>query len=302
LCRAWQNGASMSRAKNIRNVIFGLVFLLGACSKPAPETSLNIVRLGIQPNEKEADLEAFTRELGTLTGLKVEITVTQNYEELVEKFKSGAVDFGFFSPVNFILAEKDAGAKVLLKKVYGKSEFYYGALIVSADSKIKSVADLKGKKLAFVDPKSTSGYLYPLVMFRNAGFSVKDVQGEFAGTHDDAVKAVSEGRADAAAVWADEPETNAGAWTVYAEKNAGKKFRVLAWSEPIPNDAFAVRSAFYQKQPELVFRVMEGMIEMSDQQKGSLKAVFDTDKMTTATSRHYDSVRTILEAQKEIQP
>ncbi|MEO5666701.1 MAG: phosphate/phosphite/phosphonate ABC transporter substrate-binding protein [Bdellovibrionota bacterium] len=298
----------MNRAKNIFNVVLGLLLFATACTKPAPEAKAPVsseattIRLGLQPNEKAADLEAFTKELGDLTNLKVEIVVTKNYEELVDKFKSGSVDFAFFSPVNFISAEKDAGAKVLLKKVYGKSEFYYSALIVKADSKIKTVADLKGKNLAFVDPKSTSGYLYPLVMFKNAGFSVKDVKGNFAGTHDDAVKAVAEGRADAAAVWSDEPKTKAGAWTAYSEKNPSAKFRVLETSEPIPNDAFAVRSSFYQEQPNVVFRVMEGMIGMSDHENGALKAVFDTNKMTTATSRHYDSVRTIIEAEKDIQP
>lgn len=306
---AWQNGKNMSRAKNILHGVLGFLFFagLGACTKPSPQTEeapapVSVVRLGIQPNEREADLEAFTRELSEVTGLKIEIVVTKNYEELVNKFKDGSVDFGFFSPVNFISAEKDAGAKVLLKKVYDKSEFYYGALVVRADSKIKKVADVKSKKVAFVDPKSTSGYLYPLVMFKKAAFSVKDVQAEFAGTHDEAVKAVAEGRVDAATVWADEPKTNEGAWTNYQEKNPGTKFRVIAWSDPIPNDAFAVRSAFYEEQPNVVFKVMEGLIGMSDLQKGSLKAVFDTNKMTTATSRHYDSVRAVLEAQKEMQP
>ncbi len=309
MSRAWQNGKNMSCARNIFNRVLGTFFVvgLGACSKPAPETAtaaapISNVRLGIQPNEKEADLEAFTRELSEVTGLKIEIVVTKDYEELVTKFKDGTVDFGFFSPVNFISAEKDAGAKVLLKKVYDKSEFYYSALVVRADSKVKTVADVKSKKVAFVDPKSTSGYLYPLVMFKKAAFSVKDVQAEFSGTHDEAVKAVAEGRVDAAAVWADEPKTNEGAWTNYQEKNPGTKFRVIAWSDPIPNDAFAVRSAFYEEQPNIVFKVMEGLIGMSDLQNSALKAVFDTNKMTTATSRHYDSVRAVLETQKEMQP
>ncbi len=297
----------MSSVKKTSNIFLSALMILGvlACSKknePAPQNSeVRSVRLGIQPNEKMADLEAFRQEIATLTGLSFEIVVTGNYEELVDKFKSGAVDFAFFSPVNFIAAEKDAGAKVLLKKIYGKSEFYYGAFIVKASSPIKKISDLKSKKVAFVDPKSTSGHLYPLVMFKQAGLGLNDFESQFAGTPDEAVKAVAEGRADVATVWADEPKKNVGAWTAYEEKNPGTKFRVLAWSEPIPNDAFAVRASFYEEQPNVVFRVMEGLIEMSDQQKGTLKAVFDTDKMTTATSRHYDSVRAVLETQKELQ-
>jgi len=293
----------MMHTRTILNCLLGSAVFLAACTKPAPTASapadMNSIRLGIQPNEKEYDLAAFTQELGEMTGLKVEIVVTQNYEELVDKFKSGAVDFGFFSPVNFIAAEKDAGAKVLLKKVYGTSEFYYSALVVKADSKIKTVADVKSKKVAFVDPKSTSGYLYPQLMFKNAGFSLSDIESTFAGTHDDAVKVVAEGQADVAAVWANDPKTKTGAWDNYVAKNPAAKFRVIALSDPIPNDAFAVRSAFYEQHPNVVFRVMEGMIEMSDRENGSLKAVFDTSKMATATSRHYDIVRALIETQKE---
>jgi len=262
-----------------------------------PKVDTNVVRLGIQPNEKDADLNAFARELEGATGLKVEYVVSPDYDDLVAQFKKGAVDFAFFSPVNFIAAEKDAGAKVLLKKVYGHSEFYFSALIVKDDSPIKSVSDLKGQNIAFVDPSSTSGYLYALVLLKKAGLSLKDVKGEFSGTHDKAVEAVLSGKAVAAAVWGEDPATGAGAWSGLPSE--GTKFRVLAWSEPIPNDAFAVRSDFYQANANIVFKVMEGLISMSDAATGSLKKVFDTDKMTTATSRHYDSVRNIIEAQKE---
>jgi phosphonate transport system substrate-binding protein len=296
LSLAWQNGADMKNLKLF--VLFFIGIFLGACSAQKDE---NLVRLGVQPNEKTANLDAFTQELSAATGLNVKIVTSTSYEDLVTQFKANKIDFAFFSPVNFISAEKSAGAKVLLKKVYGNSEFYYSAIVVREGSSVKTVSDLKGKKVAFVDKRSTSGYLYPLVLFRNASLSLKDFSHEFYGTHDDAVKAVVEGRAEAAAVWGDEPHTGEGAWSQWAQKNkVAASFRVVAWSEPIPNDAFAVRSDFYLKHPNIVFRVMEGMISLSDSSQGSLKDVFDTDKMTTATSRHYDSVRAILEAQKEI--
>jgi phosphonate transport system substrate-binding protein len=272
--------------------LFLFLFFLGSCSQ---KTDPNVVRLGIQPNEKDADLATFAKELEGASGLKVEYVVSHDYNDLVTQFKNGKVDFAFFSPVNFIAAEKDAGAKVLLKKVYGASEFYFSALVVKADSHVKSVTDLKGQTLAFVDPKSTSGYLYPLVMLKKSNLTLKDLSYEFAGTHDKAIEALLSGKAAAAAVWGDEPSKGTGAWTPF-EKD-GVKFRVLAWSEPIPNDAFAVRSKFYQENPNVVFKVMEGLISMSDADVGALKKVFDTDRMTTATSRHYDSVRSILEAQ-----
>lgn len=272
-----------------------ILLLISSCS-PKPKQEASVIRLGNSANEKEADLKDFAASLEKVTGLQVEFVVSKDYEDLVKQFKDGKVDFAFFSPVNFITAEKDAGAKVLLKKVYGESEFYYSALIVKNDSNIKTVIELKGKKIAFVDPQSTSGYLYPLVSLKNAGITLKDIEYKFEGTHDKAVLALVESRSVAAAVWANDPVSPSGAWT--AHETESQKFRVLSWSEPIPNDAFAVRSEFYQKHPDLVFKVMEGLIVMSDTSDKSLKKAFNTDRMTTATSRHYDSVRNIIEAQK----
>lgn len=182
----------------------------------------------------------------------------------------------------------------MLKKVYGDSEFYYSAIIVKEDSSIKTLRDLDGKKIAFVDPNSTSGYLYPMSMLYKAFEGEEKCTHEFLGKHSAAVKALAEGKFDAAAVWADSPESGSGAWSGVE----GAKFKVLQYSDPIPNDAFVVRGKYYQQHADVVFKVMESLISMSDSENNALKKVFDTDKMTTATSTHYDSVRKMLERSK----
>lgn len=257
------------------------------------ENQVQVIRLGLQPNEGTADLAGFKAQLESLSKMGVEITVSKDYEDLVHKFKNSEIDFAFFSPINFITAEKEADAKVLLKKVYGDSEFYYSALIVPENSSVKSLKDLMGTTVAFVDPKSTSGYLYPSSMLKE-GLGAESCKHEFLGTHELAVKALSDSKYSAAAVWANSPEIGGGAWTK-VEEAEGNKFRVLQYSDPIPNDAFVVRNQFYEKHPAVVFRVMEALIAMSDSKNSYLKQVFGTDKMTTATSRHYDSVRKMLE-------
>ena len=46
---------------------------------------------------------------------------------------------------------------------------YYAVAFVRADSPYKSLDDLKGKIWAWAEPNSSSGYLFPLVSFRNKG-------------------------------------------------------------------------------------------------------------------------------------
>jgi len=315
--RAWQNGSLMilPLAKHfLKRFVFCLV--LGALAfagckdreGPAIPTSRNHVTIGVLPNEAKRDLGLLQKELEKRLGLTVRVWVPKDYSDLVDGFKRGEVDFAFFTALLFLQAEREAGAKALLKKVYGRSEFYYSAVITRADSKIRRLQDLKGKKIGFVDPKSTSGFLYPRVLLRAAGLdaspgraaSVTVLESKFFGTHAANVQALLDGQIDAAGVWANEEGTERGSWTdkPFTESDA-RKIRVLKLSDPIPNDAFAVRGSLYTENPMLVLRVMEALISMGEETNGALKKVIDADKMATATSRHYDSVRAIESLLKE---
>jgi phosphonate transport system substrate-binding protein len=278
----------------------------GASRAPTEnEAAAGGIRIGVLPNEKAKDLSLFKTALSKRIKMPVQIIVPSDYSDLVEKFKRGDVDFAFFTALTFLQAEREANAKALLKKVYGNDEFYYSAIIVRADSNIKSVKALKGKKFGFVDKKSTSGYLFPRVMLRKSGLDSGEgltpgpnvLPHEFFGTHEDAVQALLDKKVDAAGVWADEPSTKQGAWSEGKFKNAN--LRVLEVSDPIPNDAFVVRQKYYEEHAMVVYNVMEALIGFGDEPEQILKKVFDVDRMATATSRHYDSVRALESLLKE---
>ncbi len=262
------------------------LFSLSACQKKQPDKSRRTVIIGLQPNEKSSEHQLFSEDLSQRAGVDIKIVISKDYDDLVQQFRGGSIDFAFFSPLNFLAAERGSDAKVLLKKVYGESEFYFSAIVVKNNASVKTLQDLQGKRIAFVDPKSTSGYLYPRVMMRKAGVTLENLKTEFAGTHDAAIDALAAGQVEAAAVWADPPEKGSGAWTT-----KGASVRVLKYSDPIPNDAFVVRKAFFAERQEEVFKIMNALIDMSEKGSNTLKKAFDTDRMATATSRHYDSVR-----------
>jgi phosphonate transport system substrate-binding protein len=299
--RAWQNGVVKNKRRWSSCFFVGMFLCLalcvGACTKF--ESKQHIV-IGVQPNEANKPLSVLQEALERRVGVGVQFFVPKDYEELIHRFRAGDVDFAFFSPLTFILAEESAGAKALLKKVYGKDEFYYSAILVLRSSKVKTLDQLKGKRFGFVDPKSTSGFLVPGSMLKRRGVFVNlenaeanegGAKGEFFGTHQKALQALMENKVDAVGVWANAPGVGGGAWTRDVP-NGEKLFRVLEISNPIPNDAFAVREAYYAKNHQVVFRVMEALIDLSSGgDQAVLKRVLDVDSMTTATSRHYDSVR-----------
>lgn len=284
---------------SLQKILPFAVLVFSACSKPTSDSGAivapKLIRLGVQPNEtSKKNLSLFRDDLARRVSLKVEIKSPPNYIATVGLLKNKELDFAFLSALTAIQAEREAESKILLKRVYGNSEFYYTAILLRRDSKIKQVSELKGKKFGFVDPKSTSGYLYPRLMLKNAGLSLNDFSHEFFGTHAAAVTALLEKKVDAVGVWSEDTESGKGAWTQdMPEPIDPKRVKILAISDPIPNDAFVVRESFYRDHPLLVFKVMEALIGMGDGKDSILKKVFDVDRMATATSRHYDSVRSL---------
>src|SRR5581483_10470963 len=117
---------------------------------------------------------------------------------------------------------------------------------------------LKGKKFAFVDPVSTSGYIYPAALLLKNGIDPKkDLNATFAGGHDAAALAVYQGSADAAATFEDAPAQ------LLASKfpDIDQKLKVIAKTDPIPNDTIAFRKDL---DPGVAAKLKAALKQMAD--------------------------------------
>src|SRR3546814_14417389 len=79
---------------------------------------------------------------------------------------------------------------------------YEMEIIVQADGPIQSVADLKGRKVAFTAPTSNSGFKAPSALLKSE-FGLdpeKDFTAEFSGKHDNSVLGVANKDYDAATI------------------------------------------------------------------------------------------------------
>lgn len=71
-------------------------------------------------------------------------------------------------------------------------------IFVRRDGDIETLADLKGRSIAFADPISESGYLYPATLFYDAGLVKKGAELDtfFAGGYQQSVQALTNGLVD----------------------------------------------------------------------------------------------------------
>ena len=147
---------------------------------------------------------------------------------------------------------------------------------------LKAIADLKGKRFAFVDPKSASGYVYPRAMLIEKEINPETFFKEtiFAGSHDKVIAAVLEGRVDAGAIYD-------GALGV--AKRSGipvESLVTLASSDPIPHDAIAVRIGLDETVAK---RIQSALINL-DKSGASRRVIANSKKKLTGHVIAEDSV------------
>lgn len=166
------------------------------------------LRVGLIPSE---DAQAMIRasqqvmdQLATRTGMKVRPFVANDYNGVIEALRSNKIDIAFLGPFSYVLASQVAGAEafaVAVTKKTGKSA-YHSMVISRKDKGPASVADLKGRSFAFVDPTSASGHLFPKAGLMAEGFDADKGFSRviFSGSHDASILAVANKKVDAAAV------------------------------------------------------------------------------------------------------
>ncbi|MFC0330058.1 phosphate/phosphite/phosphonate ABC transporter substrate-binding protein [Paenibacillus sepulcri] len=198
----------------------------------------------------EAKAKPLEKLLGDKLGIPVKVSVSTNYNTIIEAMASKQVDVGFLPPTAYVIAKDKGAANIILQaQRFGVDDntgaptaelvdFYKSMIIVKADSDIKEVKDLKGKRIAYQDVTSSAGYVWPAGKLMDNGIDpLSDVTPVTVKGHDQGVIALLNGDVDAAAIFQDARNT-----VLKDYPDVFKDTRVLAFTEPIPNDTVTVRS------------------------------------------------------------
>lgn len=180
----------------------------------------------------KADFEPVFNAVSRATDLKFVLRVGQSYNAVVEAICNQSADIAFFGPVAYVQARGRGCAELLAVAVEnGKSSFYAG-IFAQANSSIKSVADLKGKRVAFGDINSASSFVFPMAMILDAKIDpARDLAAiRLTGSHANSLGALTQGQVDAAGLSFDSFEKAVNQGAVNA-----KDIKVVARSVAIPN-------------------------------------------------------------------
>lgn len=202
------------------------------------ETTLVIGFVPFQNSDQFIEnLKPFDALLSEKLHRKVESFVASNYVGVVAGLQSKKIQVAFLPPFAYLLAEQTAQAKAILmaKNKRGKVS-YTSTIYVRKDSPIQSLEDLKGKKIAFVDQSSSSGYIFPASLLKQNGLAAdKDYEQVLSGGHDKSLQALLEEDVDAAAVFTEAPERYAKDFP-----EAKSDLRALATTKEVPGISVVV--------------------------------------------------------------
>ena len=277
------------------------VSLVGCGRGKAPLGSPgNPIRMAVVPSVEQQKLAASGERLGRLlqkeTGYTFRVSVPTSYAAVVESMGAKQVDVGWLSPFPYVLAHRKYDVQVILKSVRGGSASYNGLIIARTDSSIDSIDDLRGKRFAYVDAISTSGCIYPKIMLIKKGYDPDRFFGRtvLAGSHDAVVAAVYKGQVDAGAIYGG-PVSDARERMLRAIPDILKKTKVVARTEPIPNDTVSVRDGL---PPEALKRIRNGLLAISKSEEGrkTVLSLYGIDSLIEAKDSDYDSVRHAIQA------
>ncbi len=180
------------------------VFFLIASVISANADTLKIgVAAMISPKETSRYYTDMINYVGEKVGKKVEIIQRENYSEMDSLLEKGEVDVAFICAGPYVKDHEKFGVELLVApQSYGKP-FYHAYIIVPADSSASSLADLKGKRFAFTDPKSNTGKLVPTFMIAKKFNMTPEKffsQVIYTRSHDRSIEAVAKKLVDGASV------------------------------------------------------------------------------------------------------
>ncbi len=254
-----------------------LAVLASSAAQPVP-AQVKLVMAFVPSGEAQTILQTGNRVAHLLeiaTGYSFESFVATSYAGVIEAMGANRADIGWLNTFSYVIAHQKYGVEVRLVTVRFGLPYYRAEIITQANSGINSLADLQGKRFAFVDPASTSGYLFPLAGLKKAGYDPQKFFGQtvFAGSHNNVVLAVYQGRVDAGAVYED-----ARGSVQKTLPDVMQKIKVVWRSDPIPNDTVSLREGL---PAEVKDRVTKALLRFSEQPAGldALKALYEIEAL-----------------------
>ncbi len=256
---------------------------------PLAAAAQDALRVSAIPDESPTELQRKFTPLGAYlekaTGAKVSFVPVSDYAATVEGLAAKKLDLVWYGGFTFVQARRRTGTAIPLVQREEDAQFH-SKFIVSANSKAKTLADLKGSNFAFGSVSSTSGHLMPRYYLLQNGIDPdKDfAKVAYSGAHDVTAKWVESGKVQAGVL-------NESVLERLFEENKLDKSRVrVLWTTPPYFDYnWTVRGDL---DPKLVAKLKSAFLGL-DYSNPAQKTILDlqrTKRFIPTSPSNYESI------------
>ncbi len=277
----------------VRQLVYGVALAIAlaftGCTGQRGElgSEKNPIKFYFTPSQDAKSLEDNSRVLKDYleahTPYKFHMTVPQSYIAVVESFGTKRADIAAINTFGYLTANEKYGAEAKLITVrHGKST-YQSQFLAKSNSGIKKIEDLQGKKVAFVDPSSTSGYLLPMKTLKEKNIEPKDTV--YAMKHDTVVSMIYQGQVDAGATFYSPPHEgkmeDARRLVLAQYPDVEDKIKIIQLSEEIPNDPIIFRKDLTAEMKKKIIDALLMYVSTEDGKTTFKKLLGATDLQQT---------------------
>jgi phosphonate transport system substrate-binding protein len=279
--------------KNVSHMLFAALLMIGLSNSRVMADS-STIRIGVIPYEAASAIQVqygpFAVYIGSKLHRRVTVITAQDYIGIIQALQSDRIEVAYLNPLSYVLfADKMRNMPehlipISMPWVFG-SLYYYGVIFTTKDSGINTIADLKGKTMAFVDPTSTSGYLYPYQYLKQHGINPdRDLPYKYFASANGVVPAVLNKSVDAGAIFEDGLKLS-----TKNDPSDFNKLKVLARVGPIANGMLVVRGNL---NPGVIAQLKQALIDINTDPAGkSALTQLQVTKWQPADDSVFDPVR-----------
>jgi len=265
---------------------------------PPNTTSLRLaVTPYLGPELIDASWKPIARYLGEKLGIPVLLVSAQSYQQLIDLVADKQIDVASLSPLSYVLAkQRSPGLQVVAQELaYGATSFS-SYVMVRTDDPARSIYDVVGRRIALVDQRSTSGFLFPYGTFLDHGIDPETdfQQVVYSGSHMESIKLLNSGRVDVTAL-------GSGMMRSAVQSNpddpllVAANTRILLKAGRIPFDPICVREDFPKSG---VAKIQSAFLQLNTRTQDGRRVLSSSPKISgwvSASDAQYDSVRRVLQ-------
>jgi phosphate/phosphite/phosphonate ABC transporter binding protein len=249
----------------------------------------------------ESQFQPVAKYLSSKLGRTVQLLISDSYAHLFNLVTANQVDFALIPPYTYVLAkEQNAELQILVSMLNLSRTRYSAFILVRHDDPAKSLHDLKGRRVALVEKKSTSGYLFPMSAFIENGIDPeRDFDLLMTGSHMLSIGKLVAGEVDAAAVASGMLDIARHFKVDDALKRT--RLRVLHKSGDIPYDALCATGALPTSAAHKITGAFQEMHTKNPEAEAALRATGTITGWVPGDDTQYDGIRRVRVRVKSLQ-